>query len=286
MGSFPAPAVPEPAQEPQSPVLAVPRGKKLYLKNGTFQLVRSYEQKGDRVRFYSVERSAWEEIPAELVDWAATRQAEEAEARGQQELLEKTLEAEKKARAESLDVDASIEVAPGLFLPEGEGAFALDGKLIVPLGSVGADVKRDKGRLLTQILVPVPVIPTRHKVQIQGKRAAVRLSSREPEFFIRTAPDDIEPEVELVRAKLKGNVREIQAVDTDLGGDQTRSGDSLAIQRWPVARGVFRLTMAQPLEPGEYALIRILPDKATTFYVWDFGLDGPAPAPAKPAKKK
>jgi hypothetical protein len=268
------------AQEPQSPVLAVPRGKKLFLRDGRFLMVRSYEQKADRVRFYSVERSQWEEIPAELVDWDATRRAEEEEARSQQELLEKTRDAEKKARAESLDVDASIEVAPGLFLPEGEGAFAVEGSLIVPLGSVGADVKRDKGRLLTQILVPIPVIPTRHRIQIQGKRATARLTSREPEFYIRTA-DTLEPEIEVVRARVKGDAREIQVVDTDIVGEQYRRGDPIAVQRWPVARGVYRLTMAHPLDPGEYAILRILPDKAATFYVWDFAIDLPAAAPAK-----
>ena len=37
---------------------------KLILKDGAHHLVRSYERKGDRVRFFSVERDQWEELPA------------------------------------------------------------------------------------------------------------------------------------------------------------------------------------------------------------------------------
>ncbi len=52
---------------------------KLVLKDGTYQLVRNYEKNGERVRYFSVERGAWEEIPAAMVDWDATKQAEAAE---------------------------------------------------------------------------------------------------------------------------------------------------------------------------------------------------------------
>ena len=41
----------------------ITRGKKLVFKDGTFQLVRDYEKKGDRVRYFSLERGEWEEIP-------------------------------------------------------------------------------------------------------------------------------------------------------------------------------------------------------------------------------
>ena len=45
------------------------------LKDGSFQLVREYAVQGDRVRYYSLDRSQWEEIPSDLVDWDATGKA-------------------------------------------------------------------------------------------------------------------------------------------------------------------------------------------------------------------
>ena len=37
---------------------------RLYMKDGTYHSVREYENKGDRMRYYSTERSEWEEDPA------------------------------------------------------------------------------------------------------------------------------------------------------------------------------------------------------------------------------
>src|SRR5260370_7305477 len=48
-------------------VPALPRGKKLVLKDGSFQLVRDYQRNGARVRYLSAERSQWDEIPAPIV---------------------------------------------------------------------------------------------------------------------------------------------------------------------------------------------------------------------------
>lgn len=271
---------PETPQQAAEPV-AAPRGKKLVLKDGSFHIVRSYERRGERVRYYSVERSAWEEIPSALVDWEATRRAEAEVEDSKHKLVEKMKTTEAAARAGELDVDASIEVAPGVFLPDGEGLYVVERGVVLPLSQVGADVKLDKGRLLTQILVPVPVVPTKHTVQVPGKRAVVRITNPEPEFYFRTA-DAREPEVQLIRATPKGKNREIQVIQTNLVGQRATRHKAIATQRWKAARGVYRLTMSEPLAPGEYALAEFLPDEGMNLYVWDFGLDPPL---AKPARK-
>src|SRR5258708_40228072 len=54
------------------------RGKKLVLKDGTFQIAREYQRSGERVRYFSAERGDCEEIPPAMADWDATAKAEAA----------------------------------------------------------------------------------------------------------------------------------------------------------------------------------------------------------------
>ena len=83
------------------------RGKKLVLKDGNFQLVRSYERNGQKVRYLSAERGDWEEIPAAMVDWEATAKAAAADESANSELVKNVhrQEAEKQAQV-PLDVGA------------------------------------------------------------------------------------------------------------------------------------------------------------------------------------
>ncbi|MGH9859257.1 MAG: hypothetical protein ACRD5F_04440 [Candidatus Acidiferrales bacterium] len=284
----------EPATRPQAEKRApapVARGKKLILTDGSYQVVREWELrkdpsgKGDnRVRYYSTERSRWEELPASLVDFEAMRKAEQSAAEQQAALEQKIEDSRTEQLIGEIDVDSSLEVAPGLFLPEEVGLFVLDvsdgRRVILPLTQVGAESKRDTGRLLTQILVPIPVIPGRHRVNVAGKQAVLRLTNPSPEFYVRTA-DKREPEMELIRAKVKDDKREIEVINTYVTGDKIEQRNTVSVQRWQVARGVYRLTMSQALEPGEYVLAEVLPSEGLNLYVWDFGVDPPGDAAPK-----
>ncbi len=269
------------------------RGKKLVLKDGNFQLVREYERKGERVRYFSLERGAWEEIPAAIVDWDATAKAQANSDKASEALLGKIHAQEEATKIETvLDVDASLQVAPGVFLPPGEGMFAIEGKSVTPIAQVGSQVKTDKKTFLKQVLSPIPIIPGKRNVEIPGAKAKTRISSTGPEFYLREAPPDPDrtssvyrssrpgesgPEVELVRAIVKGNKRQLESIRSMFGQDMATERKSIAIQRWEVAATVYRFTLGEPLPPGEYALAEILPDGMNLF-VWDFGVDSPSQA--------
>lgn len=253
------------------------------LKDGSFQLVREYAVQGDRVRYYSLDRSQWEEIPTDLVDWDATGKAATQEQQREAAIVEKVHNQEAARLAQPLDIDASLEVAPQIFLPPGAGLFAFDGKAVLPVPQAETTSKLSKGHFVEQVMVPVPIIPTRHNVSIQGLHAKLRLRTSQPEFYMRTA-DARTPEMELIHAKAHGENRQIENVD-ELFGQQRATGDTISMQRWEIARGVYRFTLSKALPPGEYALAEAIGDEGMSLYVWDFGVDaGPAPEAHQTAK--
>jgi hypothetical protein len=273
----------------------ITRGKKLALKDGSFQLVRSYERKGDRVRYSSIERGDWEEIPAAMVDWDATAKAERDAVKADEALVSKIHKQEEATRIDTtLDVDASLQVASGVFLPPGEGMFALEGKSVIPIPQVGSAVTNDRKNQIKRILSPIPIIPAKQNVEIPGGHATLRINSQNPEFYLREVQPDYDkdstlerthrqgasgPEVQLIRATVKGNKRILQSIRSMFGEELARESNTISIQQWEVAKTVYRYTLSQPLPPGEYALAEILPDGLNLF-VWDFGVDG-----AKPEKR-
>jgi hypothetical protein len=274
----------------QAAPTGVPRGKKLVLKDGSFQLVRNYEKNGDRVRYFSVERGAWEEIPASLVDWDATKKAESTDEKTSEALLTKVHIQESAAKAETpVDVDASLTVAPGVFLPDGEGLFAFESqsKTVKRIEQAGSQVRTDKKTVLKQVLSPIPVVPSKHTIELPGVKASTRLTSSQPEFYLREVMTDPErdsallrtrrqgdsgPDLALVHATVKGNKRILESIRSLFGQQLSQDRKEISIQRWEVAPDIYRFTLSEPLPPGEYALAEILED-GINMYVWDFGVD-------------
>ena len=265
----------------------LPKGKRLILTDGTFQMVREYQREGERVRYYSLERSAWEEIPAALVDWAATQRAEaEQEAQGK-ELARQIAESEKAARFADLDVDTSFEVRPGTFLPDNAGFYVIDGNKIAAMQQEKAEVHTEKGRAALKIVTGMPLISSKQDMDIPGKQANLRIHTGDAEFYFRTS-DQREPHLTLLRAEVKGEKRALEVIITNVAGQQKFKSREVSLLQWDAARGLYRFTVDRPLESGEYAIIETTPSEGQSMFVWTFGVElrtNPNPANGKPGPK-
>jgi hypothetical protein len=284
------PAPQSPAQEKTAPAPArpssgtipvpLPRGTRLFLKDGNFLLVREYKIAGDRVRYWSVERSAWEEIPTQLVDWDATHKGEAEDAGRKKEIDEKLKDIAQHERAASLDVDTSIEAAPGVYLPDDPGFYVVANGAVASLSQDLADSHLSMKRLFVQVITPIPIVRSKRDVEMKGAHAKLRVGDSQPEFYFRTA-DQREPVVTLVRARVHGNTRHISEININVVGDSSTKADWIRLERWLVARGTYRYTVEQKLEPGEYAFIETVAEKGMDLYVWDFGVDAAGAPRAK-----
>jgi hypothetical protein len=232
---------------------------RLYLKDGEFQATRDdYQVLGDRVRYYSTERGEWEEIPLELVDLdktkkeSANRQAE--------------IEADAKAQAEE-DTAIREEEKRVTQIPAAPGAYFINGDDLVPLKAAEGKYVSDKKRTVLKVLSPVPLVPGKGTVEIDGESASFRVPDARPEFYFRLGNDD---RFEIIKLAPKKNARvveeiRIQAVVNEIEEKQQK------IPNFKKAEGdlVFKIWPEKSLEPGEYALIEFTEGKVE-LQVWDF----------------
>jgi len=242
---------------------------KLFLKDGSYQLVSSYEVRGDRVRYYSVERSQWEEIPKSLVDFEATKKTEEETKTQQQKSLDEAKQIEQE-RYEKVE-NQGYEAAPGVRLPQEEGVYTLDGLRVVRLIQSSAEVTSDKKRAALLLALPGPFLKSRSLVVLSGPKAAVRLDQYLPVFYVQSA-EGLGAKLELIKVKPGKQGRLVETVESRGGiGKATELRSAVTLERAQVAPGVYKLTPTHALEPGEYALGELIQEKLN-LELWDFGI--------------
>lgn len=231
---------------------------KLYLKDGDFQLVREYQVQGDRVRYYSTERSDWEEIPLEMVDLPKT--AKEASVR------EEALQADLKAQAEE---DAARRAAEKEIasVPQEPGVYYIHGDKLEPIRVAESKIVKDKKRSILKAMSPVPLVPGKSTIELDGEIAAFRIAEDRPNFYFRLSAQE---NLALIRLDVKKNLRVVETVSTIQAVEVTEeTRKEVATFKKDVADLVYRIWPEQPLEPGEYALIQFVEGKANP-QVWDF----------------
>lgn len=320
----------QPAQK-QTPLPLKPdlpgmgRNHRLILKDGSYQVVRQYQIVGDRVRYLSQERGDWEEIPADLVDWDATRKWERDHASpdandvspAMQEAAEIDRE-EAEARAEQ---NARMpQVAEGLELPDQDGVFVLDTYQgtpeLVELTPVDLDVDARARHGLSALN---PLAGQRGGLELQGAHAKVHLHVNDPAIYLSLDVAEATEPV-LAHALTVNTGGATPAVNGKHGAHSAQSGFAIVCvdQRRAVRlvgaihvspRGTvshdenvvpattellpgkrwLRIQPADKLLIGEYALVEILSPSEISPTVWDFRVDpatGDNPGSIGPIQKQ
>ena len=235
---------------------------RLYLRDGTYQLTNQYEVKTDRVRYYSTERSEWEEIPLDLVDLEKTR-ADLTERKAQ-------IEADTKAEAEERAAEraAAKQIAA---LPTQNGAYYIRGEATEALKQAESKIVNNKRRSILKALSPIPVIMGKATVEIDGEHAVFSITDPKPEFYLRAS--DFE-EFEIVKLTPGKNTRIVEHLTIAKFQDQkdvTEEVEKMASFKKQEADLLFRVWPQNALAPGEYALIQYTPGKLNT-QIWDFSV--------------
>ena len=171
---------------------------RLILKDGSYQPVRQYELVGDRVRYLSLDRGDWEEMPADLVDWEATRKWERDHATVQEEpspSMKEAAEIDKEEAEQRADQRARMpEVAKGLELPDEDGVFVLDTYQgtpeLVELGPTDLSMNQKTKHGLSTLN---PLAGEKASIELNGAHAKVHLHVNDPAIYLSLDTGDAPP---------------------------------------------------------------------------------------------
>ena len=235
---------------------------KLYLTDGGYHLVSEYEVKPDRVRFHSVERGEWEEMPLDLVDLKKT----EAERKSREEAIQQETQLlkdeDEAVRAQQREI-RSIPEMPGVYVVRNGKPEAIT--------KAEVTVVTPKGRQLLKKISPIPMVSGKSIVEIPGDTAAFVVSDAKQQFYFRLESND---QLALVRVSVKKakkeTTRQVQTYNiAPVINEIQESEEDVEIFTRQVGDDLFQVWPKEPLPPGQYAWIEFTPGKGNT-QVWDF----------------
>lgn len=245
---------------------------KLYMKDGTYHIVREYQVQTDRVHFYSVERSQWEDIPLEMVDLKRT-QSEVAEREAKLHADAKVIEEEEKVERELQKETSRI--------PQDPGVYWLEGNQVKIIKLAESTVHTNKGRSVLAKLAPIPVVSGKGTLELQGAHSANVFSDPEQELFLQLAETE---RFGICKLTVKGTVRIVENLTfmpvTHEVVEEPVMVESFQKQLSP--GGLYKIWPKEPLPAGEYAVVEYTAGKLN-IQVWDFAIQ-PAAKQSGPAK--
>jgi hypothetical protein len=234
---------------------------KLYLKDGGFHLVREYQVQPDRVRFYSIERSQWEEIPLDMVDLKRT----ETEAAARREKLEK----DAKSLTEESEERKAIQKEM-LRIQQNAGVYWLQGSETKTLPAAESTVHTDKGRKILRYLSTMPqMMNGKGTLEIEGAHSLNVFTNPDQEFYIQLSESEPFGLVRLTSSK--SGIRVVEDLTfIPTTKEVAEQLDPIEIVQQELAPGgLYKIWAKDSLRPGEYAVVQYTPG-TLDIQVWDF----------------
>lgn len=252
--------------------------QKLVYKDGTTEIVERYEVKGDRVRFKSLERNEWEEVPLDLVDLEATRKVNEKEPQEVRPRHDKAPDASKNDSANQAPNTPrtlqDVEVAPGVKLPDAYGLFVWDGKKLVQLAESGTRKKDDRKKTIINMVAPAPILKQKYTIQLDGPTSDIQIQITSPVIYIHL-PGDRGGDLSLFHMMVTKSARILKEVSHSqiTGGDSEKSQEYIVTPSFRIADEVYKMSPAKPLPVGEYYILELAESQnRLTPTVWDFSI--------------
>jgi len=278
-----------------------PRRTRLYLKDGSYQIVMSYQVAGAKVIYVSAERAGEsEEIPLNLVDldrtiaWEKQHAPVDPNAPRPAPAIDPELAKEEAERALiAPEIAHDLRLNPEYMLLVLDTWHAIPE--LVPLSQSDGELNHQT----SHNIVRGGVNPLSHPhpvVTLRGERAAVQVHVDDPVFYLhldddtgpsaqvltvdthgasqnmpKHKPDD--PSYVIVRTDVRQDARVIASFSIyDLGSGK-RQEDVFETDETPLPGGHWlKLVPREKLLIGEYALLEVLGAKEINLGVWDFGV--------------
>jgi hypothetical protein len=235
---------------------------KLYLKDGGFHLVREYQVEGDRVKFYSIERSDWEEMPAALVDLKRT----DAEAGERKAVAEK--QSQDLADEQALLREERAEIRK---IPQDPGLYRLENNELRIFNEIESSIHNDKGRQALKILSPLPLVTGKSTLEIKGEHSANVIKEDRPEFFLQLAQQE---DFAIFKVTPQKGIRIVEKITiVPVSKEIVEEPVKVAIFQKELSEGgLYKIWPQESMEKGEYAIVEYTPAKMNQ-KIWDFKIE-------------
>jgi hypothetical protein len=233
---------------------------RLYMKDGTYQLIREYKADGDRIRYYSTERGEWEEIPAVMVDLPRT----ESEISSHQASVAeetKVISEEDRAVREQQKLVLKIPQDPGVYMLSDSGALTI-------FKQAEINIRTNKGRGLLQIVAPKGLVNGKATVELNEEHSLNILKEPRPDFYLQLFKDE---RFNIIKLTPHHGIRIAERVSMiPVINDNEEDVDQIAtFTKQMDENGLYKIWPEKPLEPGEYAVIEYTPGRLEP-HMWDF----------------